>query len=131
MNRREFVKSASVIVPGILLVRKASGAPGWELRFIKVHDKLQVRLGNSKGQLISWPDRGFGGDYTWCWKDPVPETRDVTEFVGEGDQIKLWAKIERDKQGSGDKKCEMETLHNGERKKKWEFDGEESHEIKR
>jgi hypothetical protein len=94
-------------------------------------DKLQVRLGNSNGQLISWPDRGLGGQYTWSWKDPVPEVRDISEFVGDGDQISLWARIDTDGQGSGDHQCDMDTRYNGSPKQRWEFDGSEDHDIHR
>jgi hypothetical protein len=131
MTRRQFVKSTAVVVPGIVLVKKAGASPGWELRFEKVHDKLQVRLGNSNGQLISWPDRGIGGQYTWSWKDPVPEVRDISKFVGNGDQVSLWARIDTDGQGSGDHQCDMDTRYNGVRKQRWEFDGTEEHDIKR
>jgi hypothetical protein len=102
----------------------------WQITVDKCHDELELRIDNSGGQLISWPDRGDGGRVTWTWRDPVSELRDISQFVGDGDQIKLWAKI-KETGATGDHQCDMDTRYNGESKQRWEFDEEEDHEIHR
>jgi hypothetical protein len=44
---------------------------GWQQTVDKCHDRLVVRVGGPNGPMISWPDRGLGGTYTWAWNDPV------------------------------------------------------------
>jgi hypothetical protein len=130
MNRRELVKSSAlVIVPGLSLVISGADAAGWALRFNLVHDKLQVRFDSSDGKLISWPDRGLGGQYTWSWKDPAPETRDISAFTGGLNQITLWARIESESKGSAERICNMITTYGGSDKQSWRFDNTEWHKI--
>lgn len=105
---------------------------GWQQKFDKVHDYLALRLGGSDGPMITWPDRGQGGKWTWCWQDPIGETRDISQWVGDGDQIKLYAVIYKDPNGgSGDHQCDMDTQYNGEQKQRWEFDRDEGHDVGR
>lgn len=103
----------------------------WEQQFDKVHDALELRVGGENGPLISWRDRGFGGQFTWSWQDPVGERRDIGFWVGDGDQISLWARIWKTNPGSGDHQCDMDTLYSGESKQRWEFDEDEDHDIER
>src|SRR5947207_15243236 len=74
------------------LARAIAGA-GWQQRFDKVHDALELRVGHENGPLISWRDRGNGGRFTWAWSDPVGEVRDISPWVGSGDRIFLWARV--------------------------------------
>ena len=100
---------------------------GWQQSFDKVHDLLILRVGGEGGPVITWPDRGFGGQYTWCWADPTGETRDISAWVGEADRISLWAQI-FENGATGDHQCDMDTRYNGESKQRWEFDGQEDHD---
>ena len=105
-------------------------ATGWELKFEKVHDFVDVHVGGSGGQLIAWPDRGDGGRHTWSSKDPVNEVRSIQPFVGDGDQIKLYA-VCIDAGVTGDHQVDMDTRYSGRRVQRWEFDGNEEHDIRR
>ena len=107
-----------------------AGYPGWSQKFDKVHDLLELRVGGPLGTLISWPDRGRKGRYTWAIEDGK-EIRDLTPWVRKEYKIKLWARILRDSaRPSGDHQCDMDTLYNGTRRQRWEFDGCEDHEIR-
>jgi hypothetical protein len=103
-----------------------TGAGGWQQRFYRVHDVLELRVGSSTGPLISWPDRGNGGRYTWSSRDPEGEVRDLTPWVGAGNPIRLWARISS---GSADRQCVMDTLFSSNRRQRWEFNDVEYHEI--
>jgi len=111
------------------LTRFIAGA-GWQQRFDKVHDALELRVGHASGPLISWRDRGNGRQYTWVWSDPVGEIRDITPWVGSGDKIFLWARI-IELGATHDHQCDMDTLFAGVSKQRWEFDEDEDHEIDR
>ncbi|MFZ5895037.1 MAG: hypothetical protein ACOY0T_28515 [Myxococcota bacterium] len=102
----------------------------WELKFDRVHDYVDIHVGGSAGPLITWPDRGLGGKHTWSHRDPVGEIRGISAFVGEGDQIKLYA-VCIDANETGDHQVDMDTRYLGVRKQRWEFDGHEEHDIKR
>lgn len=104
---------------------------GWQQSFDKVHDVLELRVGNANGPLIQWGDRGFGGQYTWSWQDPIGENRDISAWVGDGDHIKLWARVWTTNPGTGDHQCDMDTRYNGVSRQRWEFDEDEDHEIGR
>ncbi len=106
----------------------------WEQRFENVHDALELRVVDSRGErgtLIRWEDRGFRGKYTWSYRDPVPEVRDITQFVGDGNSIRLWARIIRLPNGRGDQQCTMDTICDGFRKLRWQFDDTEDRYINR
>ena len=103
---------------------------GWQQKVDKCHDRLVVRVGGPNGPMIRWGDRGLGGAYTWAWNDPVGEVRDISPWVGDGDQIKLYALIIETGE-TGDHQCDMDTLYNGQRKQRWEFDEDEDHDIRR
>ncbi len=132
-TRREFLKSCGplVVVPALAVTNRLGAAGAWQLSFDKVHDVVEVRVGGPSGRLIKWNDRGLGGRYTWCWKDPLGELRSIAPWVGDGDRIKLWAKVLIMEGGTGDHQCDMNTLYNGVRKQRWEFDEDEDHEIGR
>src|SRR5260221_161698 len=103
-------------------IQRALEGSGWQLRFEKVHDCLKVFASN--GALITFPERGQGGKFTWHSSDPVGETHGIGLFVGDGDQIHLYSVITADG-SSGDHQCDMDTLYNGARKQRWEFDNDE------
>lgn len=132
-TRLQFLKSCGplVLVPVLAFNDRLKGAGAWQLSFDKVHDVVEVHLGGPEGQLIRWDDRGFGGQYTWSWKDPLAEVRSIAPWVGDGDRIKLWAKVWTMEGGTGDHQCDMNTLYDGVRKQRWEFDEDEDHEIGR
>jgi len=100
----------------------------WELKFDKTHDYVDVHVSGPGGALIAWPDRGNGGQHTWSWKDPTGEVRDISQWVGAGDQIKLWAVCINTGE-TGDHQVDMDTRWDGQRKQRWEFDGNEEHDI--
>ena len=100
---------------------------GWQQRFDKVHDLLIIRVGGDSGPKISWPDRGFGGQYTWCYADPIGETRDISPWVGDADHISLWARILQNG-STGDHQCDMDTRYNDACKQRWEFADQENHD---
>ena len=114
----------------IVIYREGGSMPAlWEQRFEKVHDAVELR--NQRGDLIKWDDRGMGGRYTWSHLDPVLEVRDITQWVGSGNPIHLYARVLQLPRGTGDRHCDMDTLSNGARVQRWEFDDKVDYEIKR
>jgi hypothetical protein len=115
-------------VDGLVLSITRTGQGGWQQRFYRVHDVLELRVGGSTGTLISWPDRGNGGRVTWTSSDPEGDVRDITRWVEDNNPIRLWARISS---GSGERQCVMDTLYNSNRRQRWEFNDVEFHEILR
>jgi hypothetical protein len=117
-----------------------ASAAGWQQRFDKVHDAVQLRLGVG-GPVITWPGRGIvigGEQYTWCWNDPVPEVQSFKDSnlrnLGiEPDETTtgfgLWARVVRMPRASGDHQCDMDTLFAGSQVQRWEFDEVEDHAM--
>lgn len=108
-----------------------SSQGGWQQRFERVNDALELRVNASNGPLISWPDRGFGGKYTWSYRDPAPEVRDIGQWFGGGASVTLWARIVQLPNGSGSRQCNMDTLYNGSRRQRWEFSGDVQYTVSR
>lgn len=108
----------------------ASSQGRLEQRFVRVNDALELRAGGKSGALITWSDRGFGGRYTWSYRDPAPEVRDITGWAS-GNVVRLWARIVQLPNGTGSRFCIMDTLSGGSRRQHWEFDGEVEFSINR
>ena len=114
---------------GLLLSFGQSKGGGWEQRFEKVNGYLDLRVGGPNGTLIYWEGRGVEGKYTWKSSDPMPDTRSLTKWVGNGYEIRLWARIVPD--GSSKPLCYMDTTYNGDLRQRWEFYEDEDHVMKR
>ena len=104
---------------------------GWEQRFEKVYDTLDLYVvvdgkSDSKPIKITWPDRGFEGRYTWSSRDPAPETRSITRWVGNSSQITLRAIIQR---SGSTPLCYMDTIYNGNLQKRWELTGDSGNQV--
>jgi hypothetical protein len=114
-------------------IRRIQEGRGWQQKFDKVHDHVDIYVPGT-GALIQWLDRGNGEPgkkHTWSWNDPVGETRGIGHWVGEGDQIRLIALVFKTG-ATNDKQIDMDTLYDGVRKQRWEFDGKpEDHDISR
>ena len=96
----------------------------WKQSFRRVGGNLELRVGDSKGRLISWPDRGSGGRFTWAGGDPA-EQKDISPWVGNGNRIKLWARFT----SATREPCLMDTYSGEVRKQRWEFIGVAEYEI--
>jgi hypothetical protein len=137
LTRREFavltgITALAAIVPGRPVGATPRATPGWALRFDRVNDLLLVRVGGEQGALISWGDRGLGGQYTWSWQDPMGETREIRGLAGVADQAELllWAKV-IEAGATGNLDATFVTLYNGEERQRWEFDNYEEHSVRR
>lgn len=103
---------------------------GWALRFEKVNAVLEVRVGSEKGPLISWPNHGLDGKYTWSWKDEPGESQPIGQWVGNSSQIKLWARVSSHPDaGNQPPYCVMDTLYDGKSRRRWEFDSVAEYEV--
>jgi hypothetical protein len=100
----------------------------WELKFEKVHDYVDVHVSGSGGPLISWPDRGDGGQHTWGWRDPTGEVRDISQWAGDGNLIKLFAVCIKTIE-TRDHQVDMEMRYSGARQQHWEFEINEEHDF--
>jgi hypothetical protein len=99
---------------------------GWEQHFEKVTDALELRVGSIRGPLISWPNSGAKGRFTWHKRDGVG-THSIRRWVGDSEQIKLWARVWSE---SNERPyCAMDTLYNGDRRQHWEFEGVAEYSI--
>jgi hypothetical protein len=137
LTRREFavltgITALATIVPHRHAGATTRAAAGWALRFDRVNDLLLVRVGGEQGALISWGDRGLGGQYTWSWQDPVGEVREIGGLAGVGDQpeLVLWAKVS-EAGATGNLQATFVTLYGAEERQRWDFDTYEEHSVRR
>jgi hypothetical protein len=122
MDRREFLRAG-----GSLLLPALAWPQGrWELRFLRVWQNVQVRVGGVGGPLIQLsPNKG----YTWTHRDANPsKPLDITQWVGHAPVIRLHARVSA---GQGSPSCVMVTLFGGTERQRWSFDSEAYYEIRR
>ncbi len=105
-----------------------SAQAGWSQQFETVNDALEIRVGSAKGPLITFVGKGQDRRYTWHRSDG-PGTVSIQPFVGDGAQIRLWARVWS--QSGQSALCVMNTLYNGQRRQRWEFNGEVEYGIGR
>lgn len=123
VNRRRFLKCACTIV---LAPQSASAQARWELRFLRVWQSVQVRVGGAGGPLILLANHS--GD-TWTDRDANPSpSLDISKWVGNAPEVRLYARVTCSR---GSPACVMQTLYGGVEKQRWSFDSEATYEIRR
>ena len=128
MDRREFLRSGtSLLVPAVLVLAPEAGAQArWELRFLRVWQSVQVRVGGASGPLIQL---SATPGQSWTNRDKNPSTPlDISKWVGNSPMIRLHARINA---AQGSPVCVMQTLFGGVEKQHWSFDSQAYYEIKR
>jgi hypothetical protein len=65
MTRRGFLASGAAGIVAASRVMPLSGQSDWALRFLRVPNAVEIRVGGARGALIQFPSKGCGGR-TWC-----------------------------------------------------------------
>jgi hypothetical protein len=131
MRRREFLGGGKcLLLPTLIALGPGAGSAqgqGWELRFLRVWQFLQVRVGGANGPLIQLCGRP---GYTWTYMDPVPSTIfRIGQWVSDNAPVvRLYARIAANQ---GSPSCVMQTLFGGVEKQRWSFSSEAYYEIRR
>ena len=86
-SRREFLLSGGVGILAIAGGRTLAAQSGWSLRFLRIPDSVEIRVGGARGPMIQWPPKGCGR--TWCRKDGTGGDS-ITQWVGTAAEIRLY-----------------------------------------
>ncbi|MCC6590999.1 MAG: hypothetical protein IT168_30205 [Bryobacterales bacterium] len=120
MRRRTLV--GSLIGAAVGLAQPRGG--GWELRFQRVWERLEVRLEGPRGPLIRGDHPQCGGS-TWCAAAGQGSVS-LDRWLGDSRTVRLYARVAASR---GPALCNMEAWYRGRLISRFSFNNEEYREI--